>query len=171
VGLVGLLIGFNLVGTIQCALRNPPGLTTQFNPETLVDHRQDRDLIDFLVDKGITRGYTNYWVAYPLAFLSNEKLIFIPRLPYHLDLRYTARDDRYPLYGDIVGASTRPAYITTGRTALDQQLRELFSLEGATWEEKEIGDYLVFFNLSKKVTPEGSIGSAVKEGFYYGDSP
>jgi hypothetical protein len=89
--LVGLVLAYNAWGTAQCTLRYPPGLTTQFNAVTQVDTRASADLIAFLLEHGERRGYANYWVSYPLAFLSQEELIFTPRLPYHTDFRYTER--------------------------------------------------------------------------------
>jgi hypothetical protein len=111
-------------------------------------------LITFLRGEGETRGYTNYWVEYPLAFLSGEELIFVARLPYHEDLRYSARDDRYAPYDDLVAASERVAYITTRHPELDARLREEFERQRITFQEKQIGEYHVFWGLSEVVRPE-----------------
>jgi hypothetical protein len=111
-------------------------------------------LVTFLTQQGETRGYSNYWVTYPLAFISQEELIFQPRLPYHEDLRYTQRDDRYAPYGEWVEASTRVAYITTRNPALDEKLRAGLQGLGVAWQEQSIGDYQVYFHLSRIVRPE-----------------
>ena len=153
-GLIAVIILYNFWGTAQCANRYPPGLTTQFNVITQVDHRYMDDLIQFLSDHGETRGYTNYWVTYPLAFHSQEDLIFVPRLPYHDDFRYTARDDRYAPYGQAVEQASRVAYITTNNPALNDRLRDEFATAGATWQETQIGDYYVFYDLSQIVRPD-----------------
>jgi 4-amino-4-deoxy-L-arabinose transferase-like glycosyltransferase len=152
--LVGLVVGYHAVGTLQSALNFPPGLTTQFHEPTIIDHRADGELIDFLLQQGETRGYSNYWVTYPLAFQSREELIFVPRLPYHLDLRYTPRDDRYGPYQELVAQSPRVAYITTRNPDLDTHIRASFDQLGVTWNEKQIGDYLVYYQLSRAVRPE-----------------
>lgn len=154
IALVLMVVGYNLGGTIQSGLNFPPGLTTQFYEPTIIDHRADAVLIAFLRDQGETRGYSNYWVAYPLAFQSSEDLLFIPRLPYHLDMRYTPRDDRYAPYTQIVAQSSRVAYITTRNPALDETLRARFAQQGITWEEQKIGDYRVYYHLSRIVRPE-----------------
>lgn len=151
---VSLLLIFNLWGTLQCGLRNPPGLTTQFDAVTSVDHSHMEELIDFLDEKGETVGYTNYWVAYPLAFQSNERVIFVPSLPYHQDFRYTIRDDRYKPYDEKVMRANKAAYITTNFSALDEYLRKKFIENGITWSEKKIGDYQIFYGLSRVVRPE-----------------
>jgi 4-amino-4-deoxy-L-arabinose transferase-like glycosyltransferase len=153
IGGVALLVAFNLTGTLDCALRSSPGITTQFNPETVIDHHYDVQLIQFLEAHGEKVGYTDYWVSYPLAFESSERLVFVPKLPYHRDLRYTERDDRYPPYDRIV-ADGVGAYISTNHPALDEKLRQSLLKEGVNWQEKRIGDYLVFYHLSKPVTPE-----------------
>lgn len=152
--LLTVLLGFHLWGTVQVANRYPPGLTTQFYEPSIVDHRAMGELIVFLEEQGERRGYSNYWVAYPLAFQSQETLIFVPRLPYHTDLRYTERDDRYAPYGQMVAESERVAYITTHNPALDDWLRTGFEQLGVRWQEKRIGDYQVFYGLSRAVRPQ-----------------
>ena len=152
-GLALLLLVYNLWGTWQSAVRFPPGITTQFYTPAQVDHRYDQALIDFLRQKDERRGYSNYWVTYPLAFLSAEDLIFAPRLPYHPDFRYTERDDRYLPYDDLVNQAQRVAYITTNHPDLDEYLRSNFKKLGVTSQEIQIGDYHVFYALSQPVRP------------------
>ena len=158
--LLALVLAFNLVGTVQAALTNPPGVTTQFAEDSRVDHRFYDELIQFLRAKGETRGYATYWIAYPLAFLSDEEIILVPRLPYKADLRYTSRDDRYEPYGEIVEASSRVAYVTSDQPALNERLRQAFCDLGVDFREREISSYHVFYDLSRKVRPaELSIGN------------
>ena len=140
-------------GNVQAAV-SPTGLTTQFYPPSQIDHRYDAQLSRFLESEGETTGYSNYWVAYPLAFLSNETLIFIPRLPYHTDLKYTQRDDRYAPYDRKVAQAKRVAYITTKNPALDSYLREHFQALHISWEEQQVGDYHVYYHLSSVVRPD-----------------
>ena len=149
--LLGAILVFNLVGTAQATLANPPGITTQFEAITQVDHRYDGELMGFLRAQGTTRGYGNYWVAYPIAFLSEEEIILIPRLPYKADMRYTSRDDRYTPYGEWVEASPNLVYVTTNHTVLDELLRERFKALGVDFQETQIGDYHVFYEFSRKV--------------------
>jgi 4-amino-4-deoxy-L-arabinose transferase-like glycosyltransferase len=148
-----LIVIYNLGGTYQSIKKNPPGLTTQFDQITQVDHHYMDELIDFLSEKDIKYGYTNYWVSYPLAFRSNEDLIFIPRLPYHEDFRYTSRDDRYSTYTDRVERAENVGYITTNHEDLNERLRGDFKESGISWQEERIGDYQIFFNLSETIRP------------------
>jgi len=150
--LVGLL-AFHAWGTLDCALR-PARLTTQFDANARYDHAYDAALIEFLRVTGEKRGYTSYWLAYPLAFLSDEELVFVPRLPYHPDLRYTPRDDRYGPYDEQVAASPRVAYITARHPLLDDRLRAGFARLGVSWQEAVLGDYRVFYDLTRAVRPQ-----------------
>ena len=152
-GVVAFVLVFHLWGTLQCAFTYPPGITTQFDAVAVVDHRYNDELIDFLKSEGEMRGYTNYWVAYPTAFLSAEEVIFIPALPYHQDMRFTTRDDRYEPYREMVANSERVAYITTNHAELNEYLRDEFEAAGASWQEKVIGDYQVFYGLSRDIRP------------------
>ena len=161
--LAALLLVFHLAGTLQMAWRFPPGITTQFYQPTQIDHRYDAALMDFLRQNGEHYGYSNYWVAYPLAFLSGETLIFTPRLPYHLDFRHTERDNRYAPYNERAAQAGRVAYITTNHPELDQRLRDKLAELGVSFKERQIGDYQVFYALSQPVPPE-ALGFGITRG-------
>ncbi len=152
-GFIACLIGFHLWGSLQSALRFPPGLTTQFYKITQLDQRYMPELMDFLRNHNELRGYTNYWVTYPLSFLSSEEIIFTPRLPYHTDFRYTSRDIRYSTYDDLVETSSRVAYITSRNPGLDDYIHEQFSHKKLTWDDAWIGDFHIFYNLSAPIRP------------------
>jgi hypothetical protein len=146
-------LAFSVWGCLQTALTQPPGITPQFDPAARRDTAHDLDLLAFLRARGETRGFTSYWISYPLAFLSQESVVFIPRLPYHPDFRYTARDDRYPPYDQLVAASPRVAYITSGQPWLESFLREAFEAGEIAYAETLVADYHVFHDLSRRVTP------------------
>jgi hypothetical protein len=143
---------FHLGAALEIGAQPQPGFTTQFDATTRVNRSFDQALIDFLEEKGETRGYSTYWISYPLAFLSREELIFVPLLPYHRDLRYTVRDDRYPAYDLEVAAQEQHAFITAGPASLDHALVEAFSQKDIHWSEAHIGDYHVYYGLSPSVS-------------------
>jgi hypothetical protein len=153
-GVLLLLVLFNLGGTAQCWIKTPPGFTTQFDASTVFDQGYYDELITFLEDHSIDRGYTTYWVAYPLAFLSGEDLIFIPRLPYHSDFGYTDRDDRYAAYDEIVARADSIGLITANQPWLDVYIRYKLRILGIEWHESIIGSFNVFYDLSRPVTPD-----------------
>jgi hypothetical protein len=161
--LPALLIVFHGWGTLDCALRNPPGITTHFDQKTGVDHNYDAELIAFLRQEGELRGYSNYWVSFPLAFLTQEEIIYEARLPYHQDLRYTPADSRIPSYSQAVEASGQVAYIIGQNPLLEERLVTGFRNLGVSWEDKTIGDYRIFYRLSRPIRPEELDLSEVRE--------
>lgn len=146
-GLFGFTLIFHIAGTLQSARMPERGITTQFDSVTWIDHRYDEELLSFLDRNDLTAGYTQYWVAYHLAFLSEEELIFLPWLPYHQDFRYTIRDDRYTPYREVVARSESAAFITTNHPALNALLEQRFDEGGVTYSVIQIGDYTVFYDL------------------------
>ena len=153
IGLVVLVMGFNLVGVLRAA-GSPAGLTTQFDPITEFDNEHDVELIDFLSENGLERGFSNYWVAYRIAFLSGEEIIYSPRLPYKSDLSYTAADNRYRPYDQLAMTAEDPAVITSQHPALDAVLEAEWAGDGVTFREETIGPYHVYFDFSEPVFPD-----------------
>jgi 4-amino-4-deoxy-L-arabinose transferase-like glycosyltransferase len=152
--LILIPIVFHAAGSLECALRQPPGITTQFDPDARADMRDLPRMMEFLRESGETRGYANYWVAYPMAFLSDEELVFVPRLPYHADLRYSPRDDRYPPYDEMVTQSNRVAFITAANPALDRELEAAFTSLGVVYRLAHFGDFRIYYDLSPGTTLE-----------------
>jgi hypothetical protein len=152
--LLAAVLIFNLAGTLQAARTYPPGITAHFNPVAQVDHRHDEELISFLREHDGQRGYANYWVSYPIAFLSQEDIILVPRLPYKDNLVYSSHDNRYAPYGALVEASPMVVYVTTDLSALNELLREQFDALGVDFREEQIGSYHVFYDLSRRVSPD-----------------
>jgi hypothetical protein len=152
--ILAALLVYNIGGIIQSAYQSLDGITTQFAPGTSINHKYDQELIDFLKESSNTRGYSTYWTAYPIAFKSNEDVILVPVLPYHADLKHTTRDNRYEPYSKLVNASPNPVYITSNNPSLDRQLVLKLTELGVQWSEKLIGDYRVYYQLSRKVLPQ-----------------
>lgn len=152
--IIAVLLIYNIGGIIQAAYQSPDGITTQFAAGTSIDHSYDQKLINFLKESSNTLGYSTYWTAYPIVFKSNEDVILVPVLPYHADLKHTIRDNRYTPYSSIVDQSPNPVYITSNNPNLDRQLVMKLTESGVDWSEKLIGDYRVYYELSRKVLPE-----------------
>lgn len=152
--LIVLVVGFHGWGTLETALVRQPGITTQFDQTNQVEMADIGKLQEFLLAKNERNGYTNYWIAYPLAFLSGEELIYVPRLPYHQDLRYTSRDNRYPAYSTQVEKAEKIAYITSLNPNLDQKMQAAFIENSISWKEEGIGDFRVYYDLSRVIRPE-----------------
>jgi len=155
--LLGMILAYNLGGTVQAMVKNPPGLTTQFSAITHIPNEYDDDLIAFLDAVGEDRGYSTYWVAYRLAFLTGERIILVPLLPYKADMRYTTYDLRYLPHLEAVRAAEHVVYVTANHPLLDAVLRERFAALGVSYREAQIGPYTVFYHLSRPVGPEEAV--------------
>jgi len=151
---LAFLLGFNLLGNGIALVQNPPGFTTQFDESNRFDNKHDDELIAFLKEIGTTHGYSNYFVAFRLAFVSQEEIILSSQLPYKLDLSYNPADDRYPSYTAEVEGASQVVYITSIHPTLDSILAERFTQAGVGFQEKQIGPYHVFFQLTHHIAPQ-----------------
>ncbi len=138
------------------ALHQPPGLTTQFDLISDLPHEYDDPLIAFLEARGLTRGYSNYWVAFRLAYLTHERIVLSAALPYKADLSYNPADRRYPPYDEAVARAeaVQIAYITSNLPALDARIRACLRARGVHFAETQIGPYRVFYNFSAHIPPQ-----------------
>lgn len=152
--IIMVLLPMLLNGLETCrAVKSADKLTTQFDPITRFDNSADEDLIQFLEDHAELRGYTNYWVSFRLAFLSQEEIIYSAHMPYKADLSYTPNDRRYPQYDEIVVSSEEVAIITSLHPELDKQIVDQLRGLDVSFADELIGPYHVFYDLSRKVEP------------------
>jgi 4-amino-4-deoxy-L-arabinose transferase-like glycosyltransferase len=147
VGIVALVIGYFAVGQ-AVAVSREPGLTTQFNLDSHIPHDYDDALIAFLDEHELYAGYTTYWVAFRLAFLTDERMQYSSALPYKPSLSYTEADERYPAYKVAADAAANPAYITARVVEVQQRLEEIFAEMGVTYQREEIGPYTVYYDFA-----------------------
>lgn len=138
-----LVIGYHAAGQVAAA-RSASGLTTQFDPVSHLSNDYDAALMAFLEANDLHHGYSNYWVAYRLAFLSDERLQYSAALPYKTDLSYNAADNRYQPLADAAENAERVAYITTNLPALDTLLQADFA--DYAYAVEEIGPYRIYYN-------------------------
>ncbi len=148
-----LTIIFHVYGSLRSGLRKPY-ITTQFYAPAQIDHSNLQELKKFLMSEDEYYGFSNYWISYPLAFISDEKILSIPKLPYHPDLRYTDRDNRITKYNDLIKDGDNYFYITSNNPALDDLLVRSFLEKDVSYREKQMNDYHIYYQLSKKITPE-----------------
>jgi 4-amino-4-deoxy-L-arabinose transferase-like glycosyltransferase len=150
--LLVLLLAFNLWGTWRGASSGKK-FTAQYDPRLQYGNDYDRELIAFLEEQGGERGYTNYWIAFKIAFLSEERVILAPLLPHKEGDRAIPSDTRYPPYTDLVSAADQVVYVTGGQPELDMSLRQGFAESEVSYRERSIGPYRVFYNLSAAAAP------------------
>ena len=149
IGLIGLIAGYQLLGQVA-ATQSTIGLTTQFDLISHVPNTHDDAVIEFLQEHDLNHGYTNYWVAYRLAFLSGETLQYKAGLPYKADLSYNDADQRYQPYTTATDSAERIAYITTMLPELDAWLEENWQAADITYETTQIGAYRIYYDFSAR---------------------
>jgi hypothetical protein len=153
IGLLAMLLAFNLGTHIRAANTAPAGITAQMNPALNFGNASDQALIDFLAAHG-GRGYSHHWISYKIAFLSKEQVILAAHLPFRPDLGWNPRDDRYPPYAATVAASLDPVYVTHREPHLETFLQHAFAERGITYRLQNIGPYRVYHDLSVAVSPQ-----------------
>jgi len=107
------------------------------------NYEYSADFVKFLETKGLTRGYARYSIAYPLDYLSNERLIYTPAF-------HTPGSDRYPAYTRMVSQSDNPAFIFIDDTDADLFRRRLKVLNVGSKEERW-KNYIIFYNLTPRL--------------------
>jgi len=144
---VVLVLAYHAAGQIA-AMTRPPGFTTQFDLVSHIPNDQDTNLIAFLDERRLYNGYTNYWVAFRLAFLTGERMQYSAALPYKTSLDYNPADNRYPPYAEATANAERIAIITTNLPELDARLMARFEAEGLTYREQIIGVFHVYYDFA-----------------------
>ncbi len=154
IALVVFVIGYQLFGLVSAVQTVPPGITTQFNLDTHIPNDDDQALIDFLEAHDLPHGYTNYWISFRLAFLSDEQLKYSAALSYKPDLSYTPFDDRDPSYRMVTDAApdAQIAYITANVAAVQQKLEAYFAEQEITYEAAQVGLFHVYYDF-QPITP------------------
>ncbi len=152
IGLLALVLSFNLATHIKAVQAVPPGITAQMNPAFWFGNEFDQTLIDFVEAHG-GRGYSHHWISYKIAFLSNESVILASYLPYRPDLYWNKLDDRYGPYGLAVAESSAPVYVTHREPNLETFLETAFDEKIIAYKIRDIGPYRVYYDLSKQITP------------------
>jgi 4-amino-4-deoxy-L-arabinose transferase-like glycosyltransferase len=149
---IALPLLFNLWATWQGAI-GPAGFSAQYNPQLQYGNRHDPELIGFLEDRGQTLGYTHYWIAFKIAFLSEERVILAPHLPHKASGDVTPADDRYPPYAVRLSNASQVVYVTGNQPDLDLEIRTQLARRGIAYQEQIVGPYHVFYDLASPVRP------------------
>lgn len=153
-GVLAVILAFNLWGNVRSMAFDTRGLSTQLSAAEDLPNRYDAELIGFLDSIHAERGYSNFWVTFRLAFLTDEQIILAPALPYKPDRSHTDRDNRYPSYTDQVQAADDVVYVTANLPELDAALRAGFERLSLSYQQRQIGPYTVFYDLPRPVRPE-----------------
>ncbi len=135
-GILTLNLWSNL--TIQPALNLP-----YVHGETLADYQA---LIDWLDAKNIRHVYTDYWIGYPLAFESQERIV-----PFVITHGDQIGWNRHPPYVAEVERSPNPAYIFVTGSEDEGRFVDYLMSQNIKYKVESIAPYAIYWNLSSRV--------------------
>ena len=98
-------------------------------------------LIELLDDRGVERAYADYWIAYRLAFETDEDVIATP-------LGFV----RYPPYARAVDEADPQTWIVYAGAPKDANLGPGLDDLGVEWDRVEVGPYAVY-STDREVRP------------------
>jgi hypothetical protein len=96
-----LAVGLAVVIFGLANLRAYASIDSELAPEQLSHIDDARAALAALEQRGLRVGYADYWAAYPIMYLSGERIVLAPKLP-HL---WGPATDRYPAYSAAVAAA------------------------------------------------------------------
>jgi hypothetical protein len=134
-----------LAGAFLSNLTGYTRITELMAPEQLSMVDQTQAAVAVLEQRGLTTGYADYWTAYPVTYLSAERISVAPALAFDA----TGRIDRYPPYTERVDAQTDPRHLfvlVDQRCAIQPYLQAL-DAAGAVYQLEPLARWLLVFNI------------------------
>ena len=130
------------VGAVTAALAVNAGslLTSDFRLALMTSQGESRaanraELIAYLSDRGMTQIYTDYWIGYPLAFESRERIVPAVR---------SGGFDRRHSYSHLVSTTADPAFVFPAGASGDQEFRQDLAALGGTADAATVSVYHVY---------------------------
>ena len=133
VALVVAVLAFNLRSNLPVLL----GLEVARYPEPAVQ---------YLLERGNTRIYADYWLAYVLAFESDER-IKAAVIDKRVEDGVRLVDNRYEPYIGAVADSANPAFVFAAGSAADQAFERLLIEQGTRYRRGEADMVAVYDDL------------------------
>lgn len=117
------------------------------NVRTMFDSR--KNVINFLVYNNISYAYSGHYTAFPLSFLSKEKIIISPKAGFY-------NEDRIKYYSELVDNSTEPkAVLFNLAIGPNNRTKAVFinslAQKKIIYDIKELPPYYIFFNFSENI--------------------
>lgn len=127
---ISALLGLNIysIATLDPALNLP---------DTAAGSRASNraELADYLLDRGLDRVYTDYWIAYPLAFETGEKVI--PAV-------MSGGFNRYVPYAHLVSIAPDPAFVFVAGSKEEAAFDVRLAQAGARAQRDTVSIYSVY---------------------------
>jgi hypothetical protein len=101
------------------------------------------ELIRLLEARGLHRGYANYDIAYPLVYLSREKLLYTPFF-------HSPQYDRYAPYTEAVNRAEKPSFLFS-RQANAARFRRALEEKGSSFLEEQCQGITIFHSIHPRM--------------------
>jgi hypothetical protein len=129
--LVLLILTVNIAGNVKMLMSGPVSFS---------------GVVNFLSEKDITKGYSDYSTSYGIIFESGEKIIISPTL-------LTDRFDRYPEYTKEVNSARNVAYIFKKAGGSWEPFEKRLEEERVRFNKEDIDTYIIYWDLSERIFP------------------
>ncbi|MBV9580720.1 MAG: hypothetical protein JO057_19235 [Chloroflexi bacterium] len=134
-----------LLACVLPSLLHYKDLARVLPPDGLSQLDQTDAALDALQQRGLTTGYADYWTAYPLMYVSAERVIVAPALP----PPYSGRLDRYPAYTARVDDEHVPqrVFLLVETRCATQPYLDTLQSEGATFRAEPVARWLLIWDI------------------------
>lgn len=141
--LVAVCVTVTLVGLRDMRDRTTPFFSARRIPASFAP------LERALAERGVTRAWSNYWVAYRITFETHEHVIAAP-----------TTSDRYPRFAAEVSAASPPAaHVFLAHTVAESDFHAGLTARGIRFERWPVGRVWVVYLPRRKVAPTAIAGS------------
>jgi hypothetical protein len=140
---LAVLVALACLGVANLSLY--PQTAARLGALHLADLDETQLALAALQQRGLDAGYADYWTAYPITYLSDERVLVAPMLPFF----WRARTDRYPAFTrqvDSVADAGRLFALVDERCAIEPYLQPLTSA-GAHFRVDEVARWRLVWDL------------------------
>jgi 4-amino-4-deoxy-L-arabinose transferase-like glycosyltransferase len=113
--------------------------------------------IEALDARGLRTGYADYWTAYPITYLSAERIIVAPSLP----LTWGPSADRYPAYAQQVNAAPSP-FLLVDRACASEPFTQTLEPASATYRIEQVGRWILIWDIRPPPGAESATHAALR---------
>jgi hypothetical protein len=129
---IGVGVAFGLMVTVTIGQLTTMGSGTSGMASNLPVPKEMGPLIRTLQQERIDAVWANYWIAYRLTFVSQEKIVAA-----------AGGDDRYPPYEQHVRRSPRTAWVYVAGSLADQRFTAALEQQGVAYRSLRPGKFAV----------------------------
>jgi hypothetical protein len=114
-------------------------------PEQLSKVNETQAAIEAIDQRRLSTGYADYWTAYPITYVSGERIVVAPALP----VAFSDRLDRYPPYTEYVDAVVSPTqvFVLVDRRCSTEPYLHVLAASGATYQADPVARWLLIWDI------------------------